>query len=210
MIKFKLIKVRIIFLLLLFLPYSIFASEFILSSDGLIDERAIGKINNIGKEAKEKLDVNIYLYVKKSLALKKNISIENKLKYIKQYEYKILKNLKKPYVLLTISIDDIHVNLYTSKSLNNIIDKNDILDDYVVPLLASKDKNTVFSKTSAAVLNGYAAIADSIAEAKNIELTTSIGNSSKVASTIWRVFIYTLVVFGLLVYIYAMLRRKKV
>ncbi len=210
MIKFKLIKVKILFLLLLSFPYSIFASEFILSSSGIIDIRAINKINEIGKETKEKLGVNIYLYVKKNLGFKKSISIKNKLKYIKQYEDKILKNLTKPYVLLTMSINDIHVNLYTSKSLKNIINKDDILDDYVVPLLASKDKNTVFSKTSAAVLNGYAAIADSIAEAKNIELTSSIGSSSKVASTIWRVFIYTLVVFGLLVYIYAMLRRKKV
>ena len=210
MIKFKLIKVKIIFLLLLSFPYSIFASEFILSSGGIIDIRAINKINDIGKETKEKLGVNIYLYVKKKLGLKTNISIQNKLKYIKQYEDKILKNLTKPYVLLTMSINDIHVNLYTSTSLKNIINKDDILDDYVVPLLASKDKNTVFSKTSAAVLNGYAAIADSIAEANDIELTSSIGSSSKVASTIWRVFIYTLVVFGLLVYIYAMLRRKKV
>ncbi len=208
MIKFKLIKIY--FLLLLFLPYYVFASDFILSSDGLVDIRAIGKINEIGKETREKLGVNVYLYLKKDFFLKKYMSIEEKHKYIKEYEYKILKNLLKPYVLLTISVNDIHVNLYTSTDFKNIVNKDDILDNYVVPLLASKDKNTVFSKASAAVLNGYASIADKIAEAKNIELISSIGNSSKVASTIWRVFIYTLVVLGLLLYIYAMLRKKKV
>ena len=46
------------------------------------------------------------------------------------------------------------------------LNKNDILDGYVVPLLASKDKNTLFAKVSAATLNGYAAIADILAESK--------------------------------------------
>ena len=76
-------------------------------------------------------------------------------------------------------------------------------------MLASKDKNTLFAKVSAASLNGYAAIADIIAEAQNIKLESSIGNSGKVSSTIWRVVMYTLIVLGLLAYTYAILKKRK-
>ncbi len=112
-------------------------------------------------------------------------------------------------MIITISLEDTHVNLYYSDTLEKIIDKNEILDDYVVPLLASKDKNTVGSKVSASVLNGYAAVADKLADSKNIELESNIGNQGRVASTIWRVFIYFVLLSALLAYIYAILRKRK-
>ena len=124
-------------------------------------------------------------------------------------ENQILINVEKPYVLLTIAVEETHVNLLFSDDLKNQINKNEILDGYVVPLLASKDKNTLFAKVSAATLNGYAAIADTLAESKNIKLESSIGNSGKVSSTIWRVVMYTLIVLGLLAYTYAILKKRK-
>ncbi len=198
-----------VFSLLLFLSTNIYATKFILSDDGLIDPRTIVKVNEIGNEAQSKLGVNIYVYAKTSLGLEKNISTKDKIKYIKDYEASITKTLVKPYVLLTMAIEDTHVNLIVSSKLKEVIDKNDILNGYVVPLLASKDKNSTFAKASASLLNGYAAIADTIAQSKNIELESSIGSSGKVAGTIWKVFMYTLVVIGILLYSYAMLRRKK-
>lgn len=110
---------------------------------------------------------------------------------------------------MTVSLEETHVNLYFSDSLKNIIDKNDILNGYVVPLLASKDKNTLPSKISAASLNGYSAIADALANSKNIVLESNIGNEGKVSSTIWRVFVYFLVISGLLAYTYAVLKKRK-
>ena len=202
------IKVAV-FTLLLFLSSNLNASKFVLSDDGLIDPRTITKVNEIGNEAQSKLGVNIYVYAKANLGLKEKISTQDKIKYIKEYESQITKTLVKPYVLLTMSIEDTHVNLIVSSKLKEVVDKNEILNGYVVPLLASKDKNTTYSKASAAILNGYAAIADIIAESKNIELESSIGSSGKVAGTIWKVFMYTLVVVGLLIYIFAVLRRKK-
>ena len=202
------IKVAV-FTLLLFLSSNLNASKFVLSDDGLIDPRTITKVNEIGNESQSKLGVNIYVYAKANLGLKEKISTQDKIKYIKEYESQITKTLVKPYVLLTMSIEDTHVNLIVSSKLKEVVDKNEILNGYVVPLLASKDKNTTYSKASAAILNGYAAIADIIAESRNIELESSIGSSGKVAGTIWKVFMYTLVVVGLLIYIFAVLRRKK-
>lgn len=209
MITLKYIKIGVIFSLLFFLPLNALSNNFILSDDGLIDKRAIVKIQEIGNETNLKLGVNIYVYAKQSLGLADKISTKDKIKYIKKYEKEITKSLVKPYVLLTIAVEDTHVNLIVSSKFKEVIDKNEILNDYVVPLLASKDSNSTFAKASAAILNGYAAIADTIADSKDIELESSIGNSGKVAGTIWRVLMYTLVVVGILLYTFAVLRRKK-
>lgn len=209
MITLKYIKIGVIFSLLFFLPLNALSNNFILSDDGLIDKRAIVKIQEIGNETKLKLGANIYVYAKQSLGLADKISTKDKIKYIKEYEGEIIKSLVKPYVLLTIAVEDTHVNLIVSSKLKEVVDKNEILNDYVVPLLASKDSNTTFAKASAAILNGYAAIADIIADSKDIELESSIGSSGKVAGTIWRVLMYTLIVVGILLYTFAILRRKK-
>ena len=207
--KINFLKVGVIFSLLLFLCSNLSAQQFILNDDKLIDDRAAVKINEIGAEVKSKLGVNIYVYAKSNLGLDENLKTKEKLDFIRNNENQIVATLEQPYVLLTIAVEETHVNLLFSDDLKEIIDKNDILDGYIVPLLASQDKNTLFAKVSAATLNGYAAIADTLAEANQIKLETSIGNAGKVSSTIWRVLMYTLVVLGLLAYTYAILRKRK-
>jgi hypothetical protein len=207
--KINFLKVGVIFSLLLFLCSNLSAQQFILNDDKLIDDRAAIKINEIGAEVKSKLGVNIYVYAKSNLGLDANVKTKDKIDFIKNTENQIVSTLEEPYVLLTIAVEETHVNLLFSDDLKEIIDKNDILDGYIVPLLASNDKNTLFAKVSAATLNGYAAIADTLAEANQIKLETSIGNAGKVSSTIWRVLMYTLVVLGLLAYTYAILRKRK-
>ncbi|MDX4062874.1 hypothetical protein Q6A84_01565 [Aliarcobacter skirrowii] len=202
------LKVGVILSLLLFLYTNGFAQNFLLNGD-LVDIRAKEKILQMGNEVKSKLGVNIYLDSKVDLNIDPKLPTKDRLNLIKKYEDNILKNLEQPYVLLTIAMEQMHVNLYFSDSLKNIIDKDDILNGYVVPLLASKDKNTLASKVSAAALNGYAAIADTLAESQKIKLESSIGSEGKVSSTIWRVFIYFLVISGLLAYTYAVLRKRK-
>ncbi len=202
------LKVGVILSLLLFLYTNGFAQNFLLNGD-LVDVRAKEKILQMGNEVKSKLGVNIYLDSKVDLNIDPKLPTKDRLDLIKKYEDNILKNLEQPYVLLTIAMEQMHVNLYFSDSLKNIIDKDDILNGYVVPLLASKDKNTLASKVSAATLNGYAAIADTLAESQKIKLESSIGSEGKVSSTIWRVFIYFLVISGLLAYTYAVLRKRK-
>ncbi len=207
--KFNFLKVGVILSLLLFLYSNLSAAQFILNDDKLIDDRAKEKINQIGDEVKSKLGVNIYIYAKSNLGLDENIKTKEKIEFIRNNENQLVSTLEQPYVLLTIAVEETHVNLLFSDSLKEVLDKNDILDGYVVPLLASNDKNTLFAKVSAATLNGYAAIADKIADSKDMKLESSIGNAGKVSSTIWRVVMYTLIVLGLLAYIYAILRKRK-
>jgi len=204
------VKIKLLFLLLLTISnLQAIQNPYILTHDGLIDIRAQDKILEIGNETKTKLKVNLYIDIKENNGIdpKEDRAIRQKL--MKEKEQLIVQNLQKPYAVLTISIDQLYTNILISDDLKDIIDRDDILDNYVIPLLASKDKNSLFAKTSAAVLNGFAQMADSVATSKNIKLESSIGSEGKTAGTIWKVFMYTLVVVGLFLYVVIILRERK-
>jgi len=181
----------------------------ILTHDGLIDKRAQDKIFEIGQEVKEKLGVNIYIDIKENNGIDPKANRETRISLMKEKENELINRADKPYVILTIAIDQLYSNILYTEDLKYIIDKDDILDNYVIPLLASKDKNTLFAKTSAATLNGFAQIGDSIANSKNIVLTSSIGSEGKTASSLWKVFMYFLVLTGLFAYVIIILKERK-
>jgi len=197
-------------LLLFFIPnINASTTQYILSHDELIDKRAIEKINQIGSEVETKTGVRIYLFIKENYGIDDSLSMKERFEKIKLYENEILQTITAPYVLLTISLDQTHINLFVSEELNTIIDKNEILNDYIIPLLASKDKNNLFSKVSAALLNGYAQIGDEIAASKNLKLDSSIGSGGTTFSALWKVFMYFIIVTGLVAYTVAVLKSKK-
>ncbi len=184
-------------------------SKFILSGAKMIDPRSIAKIDEMGNELLKKTGISVYIYAKESYSDKKFSSTKSKMEFIKSYEKNITKKLKNPFVLLTTSLEDRHINLIVSSDLNGVLDKDEILDKYIIPLLASKDKNSMFAKVSAAMFNGYAAITDKVAENRGIELKSSIGSAGTVTSAIWRVIMYSLLVLGLIAYTVAVLKSKK-
>jgi len=208
--KGKSVKIKLLFVLLITVV-NMQANQhpYILTHDGLIDARAQDKILEIGNETKTKLNVNLYIDIKENNGINPKEDRAVRQKQMKVKEQEIVKNLQKPYAVLTISIDQLYTNILISDDLKDIIDRDDILDNYVIPLLASKDKNSLFAKTSAAVLNGYAQMGDSIASSQNIKLDSSIGSEGKTAGTIWKVFMYTIVVIGLLSYVVIIMREKK-
>ena len=202
------VKILNIFMLL---AISLYAKniDFVLNTGGLLDKRAYVKINEIGNEVKQKLGINIYLDVKGNNGINLDLNIKNRIKLMKKKEKELVQNLQKPYVVLTIAVDQQYSNILVSDKIKNQIDKDDVLDGYVIPLLAAKDKNTLKSKVSAAVFNGYAQIGDSLAEQHGIKLKSSIGSQGKIAGTIWKVFMYTIVLFGIIAYTIIILRERK-
>lgn len=184
-------------------------NPYFLNDDINTNSKATQKILEIGNELKNKTGVNAYIYAKQDFNLSENILMDKKINVIKSIENNITKNLTGSYVVLVLSVDDVHVNLLISNDLKNIVDKDEILDDYVIPLLASKDKNSLDSKISAAILNGYAEITDRIAASKGVTLSSSIGSGGTQASSIWKVFMYTLLLGGIVAYTIAILRSKK-
>jgi hypothetical protein len=190
--------------------------NFILNSGGLLDQRAAEKINTIGNEVKGKLGVNIYLDIKGDNGISPELEREVRIEMMKQKEANLIASIQKDlnktrsFVILSLALDQQYANILYSDDLKQIIDKDSILDGYVIPLLAAKDKNTLNSKVSAASLNGYAEIADSLAKSKNIQLISSIGSEGKVASSIWKVFMYSIVVIGIFLYVLIILKEKKI
>ena len=205
------IKLLYIFIILaISLNASTIKTNYILNTSGLIDERAYIKINEIGEEVKEKLKVNVYLDVKGNNGIDTDLPMRDKIKKMKDIEKELVKNLEKPYIVLTLALDQKYSNiLFSNDSLKKIVNRDDILDGYVIPLLAAKDKNTLKSKVSASTFNGYAQIGDSLAQSENIELVSSIGSQGKTASTIWKMFMYTMVLIGIISYFFIILREKK-
>ncbi len=184
-------------------------SKFILSGAKMIDPRSIAKIDEMGSELLKKTGIRVYIYAKESYSDRKLTNMRDKISFIKTYEANITKNLKNPFIVLTLSLEDTHINLLISGDIKGVVDKDDILDKYIIPLLASKDKNSMYAKVSAGIFNGYSAITDKVAEAKGIELKSSIGSVGTVTSTIWRVTMYTILVIGLILYTIAVLKSKK-
>jgi hypothetical protein len=182
-------------------------SRFVLEGKRLIDPRTINKIDEMGTELFDKTGVSVYIYAKERYLTHEIKDIKEKVNFIKEYEANITKDLKEPFVLISISVEDTHLNILKSKDV--IIDKDDILDTYIIPVLASKDKNSLYNKVTLAMLNGYAAVTDNIASSKGLVLESSIESGSSEFKAIWRVFMYFLVVIGLLAYVYAILKSKK-
>ena len=205
-------KLKILFIVTMFIT-TLTASvnnPFILKHDGLIDQRAQDKIKEIGLELKSKLNTNVYLYIVEDNRLDIK-SGEKRAGKFRVFEDEVLKLIKttSSYAVLIIAVDQTFINIRMSEDLKSIVNKKDIIYEYVVPLLASKDKNSLFAKTSAASLNGYAQIADSIATSKNIQLDSSIGSGGKTAGTIWKVLMYSLVLFGIGAYAVIVMKQRK-
>ncbi len=206
----KSLKIAVISLLFFLIPLNASINKYVISDDVVIDARTAQKLLEIGTEVKEKTNVNIYVYARTDLGLPEDTTTKQKIEFIKKHEEEIASKLEKPFVLLTLYVEQTHVNIITSETLKTKIDKNDILNGYVVPLLASKDKNSLFAKASAAVLNGYDEIADQVALANGIEkLETGLPDSGKTAGTIWKVLMYTLVLAGIILYTLVVLKSKK-
>lgn len=200
---------KIILLITLLVSILDAKSNYVLYDSGLLDKRAYEKIKEIGDEVKTKIGINLYLDIKANNGINIKDDRKSRIEQMRKKEALLVKDLKAPYIVLSMALEQRYAGILTSPDLKNIIDKDDILGGYVIPLLASKDKNTLFAKCSAASLNGFAQIADSLAENKNIKLVSSIGSEGKTASSIWRVFMYTLVIIGIISYTVIVLREKK-
>jgi hypothetical protein len=184
-------------------------SKFILEGKKSIDPRAIEKIDTMGSELFVKTGVNVYIYAVERYGNRFHDDTKSKIAFIKSFESNITKDLKDPFVLLTVSVEDTHINILYSRELEGALNRDDILDDNIIPVLASKDKNSIYAKMSAGLLNGYAAITDSIAESKGLKLASSIGSGGTTFSAIWRVLMYFIIISGLSVYAYAYFKSRR-
>ncbi len=158
------------------LPFLIFFitslnASFVLKNDSLVIDKAVDKIEEMSQELHDKTGIGVYLVAVEKLPEGVGVTEEAKT---------IATDLKAPYALIVFSSSDKQIDLITSKDLEGKLDKDEILDTYIIKILVSHNKNvTEEQKYSAALLNGIAEATDRLAETKGIVLDSSIGSESK-------------------------------
>ena len=178
-------------------------AQYVYSHENLINEKAVQKIEEIGTEVKNKLNINIYLYANKTINGKTMI----------EYREEIREKQKESYVVLLFTQKEKKVDIITSKNLEGKFDIEEVLNPFngtIIPLLITKPKkDAIDDRVSAAMLNGYADIADKLAQRFNIELSTSIGNSNRNIINTMRVVFYISIIMILILYFRKKFVRKK-
>lgn len=158
-------------LLSLLVINSLFSANFVLQNDKIVLEKAVNKIEEMASELKEKTGVGIYLYAIDKLDNNETIT---------KFANRVALDLNGSYALIVVSRIDKQIEMKNSPDLDKVLDKDNVLNGYIIPLFVEIRKDlTAQQQISAGILNGVAHIQDTIAENRGVSLTTSIGSESK-------------------------------
>jgi hypothetical protein len=171
-------------------------AEYVVNDDHLLVDNTVKLIEEIGSEAKQKLNINFYVYVVKKMEIDKNL-----------YSLFESKKFTKPYIVIISSIEDKKIDIINSQGLEKLFDKESVIEDYIVPLLINYGKKT--GSPSAAMLNGYSQLVENVAEVKNITLSNTIGSQSKTVVDVVRFLVYSSLLFFFGLFIYTRIKNKK-
>ncbi|MRJ01970.1 MAG: hypothetical protein C6I05_00795 [Epsilonproteobacteria bacterium] len=176
------------------LPFTLLALQnFVIKNDNLLPQKTIDKINEIGAELYGKTGIALYLVAVQKMPTEK----------IVDYEKELAQTLPPPFVLLTFALKDHKVDIYTSSpEVAQTFDKEQVLSPFpwkgtIIPLLESHSKNKK-AAIEAALLNGYADIAEQIAASRSVELQSGIGSTNRTIYLALRILFY-----GILLLIFA-------
>lgn len=189
------------FFMLLFSGFLFAQNSYILHNESIIIDKAAKKIEKMCAEIYEKTGVGVYTSAVASSGGKT----------ITEYSSTLSADLKAPYVLLAIAAYEQQIELVMSPDVARYIDKDTVLDEYIIPILVSHNKKaSAEQKFSAAIFNGVAEITDEIAEEHNIVFANSVGSESKnfYEGIMWIVKLMLIFTFAVLVYIYLSSKRK--
>ena len=194
---------KAVFITALLLSTITLNAQYVFTTQNLINKKAVKKIESIGDELNKKLNISLYLYANDSINDKSMI----------EYREEIRKKYKKSYIVLLFTQKEKKVDIISSSDLKNNFDKDDILDPFsgtIIPLLITKPKkDAIDDRVSAALLNGYADIAEQVSDYHNIKLDSAIGNSNRdIINTVRAIFYITILII-LIIYFRKKFARKK-
>ena len=164
-------------------------ANFVINNDEILSQKVSVKLNEIGSELYAKSGINLVVGVYKDGEL--------------EALFKEL-NLSLPYAFLLLIKDKKKVEIFADSNTSKLFNKEQILSvnpesGTIIPILVSKNGKDIYN---AAILNGYADIAEQIASSLNFQLESSVGNSNKTTLNFLRFFIYGLVAFFIIVIFY--------
>ena len=164
-------------------------ANFVINNDEILSQKVSVKLNEIGSELYAKSGINLVVGVYKDGELEALFKEQN---------------LSSPYAFLLLIKDKKKVEIFADANTSKLFNKEQILSvnpesGTIIPILVSKNGKDVYN---AAILNGYADIAEQIASSLNFQLESSVGNSNKTTLNFLRFFIYGLVAFFIVVIFY--------
>lgn len=164
-------------------------ANFVINNDEILSQKVSVKLNEIGSE----------LYAKSGINLAVGIYKDGDLEALFKEQ-----NLSSPYAFLLLIKNKKKVEIFADANTSKLFNKEQILSvnpesGTIIPILVSKNGKDVYN---AAILNGYADIAEQIASSLNFQLESSVGNSNKTTLNFLRFFIYGLVAFFIIVVFY--------
>ena len=195
-------KVQVRFALLaLLLPLLLNATPIL--KDDILKPEASKLIEDMANELVSKTGIHGYV-----VATNKNFPQGfNLVEYSKKYEA----NVSKPYVMLIFAPNAMitaksetkgRVALIpSSKDLTELYDKSDVMDA-TIDVIAAKDKNTKEDKHNIGLVQGFSELADQIADSKNVEMTTTLPNETRLIVSVLRVIVMigALLVFWMFIF----------
>ena len=186
--RLNLKKFALIFIILLWQNLA-WGANFVINNDEILSQKVSQKLNEIGDELYQKSGINLVVGVYKDGELSELFKEQN---------------LSSPFVFLALIKDKQKVEIFSDTNTSKLFNKEQILSvspesGTIIPILVSKNGKDVYN---AAILNGYADIAEQIAGSLNLKLESGIGSSNKTTLNFLRIFIYGLIAFFVLIIFY--------
>lgn len=193
------------------------SAEYLYKDEIIFNPAFNAEVNQLGSELYEKTGISLRLVMLKELPQGKSIV---------EYEQELMKEFSSPTILLTFSEMDSKVDILAHPtSLYEYFDKKQVLSpisspvqafvvallnfDFsdmtsggtILPLLAGQaKKGEVLGKYSASMFNGYADVAEQVADSKNVVLENAVGSANQTTITVVKVLFYGFIVYGIFLY----------
>lgn len=174
-------------------------ASFILHNEGILTDKTAQKLETIGQEVKRKTGISLYISAKKNLGNK----------HITEYGKEMASLIDGPFALFIFAEYEKKIDIISSPDVGKLFNKDKVLNDYTIPIIAYVDKNSENSKYNAALLNGYSELAEEVADSKDVDLENAIGNESSNIVEILRVTIYGFLFIMGIFYLYRSFFNKK-
>lgn len=196
--------VRKVFVLLFF---ALALKAGVFNQNAVLSPQVSAKIEQISSELEAKTGIKTHVYVSDTLGEQTPNSLLKSL------------NLKSPYAIIILSKALMakdgktypFVGIFASDDVSGLFDKDQILSPFpergtILPILASNKSKDVYN---AAILNGYADLAEQIAKSRGISLENGVGNANKTFLNLIRYFVYASIIAVLFVMIKKGVRREQ-
>ena len=193
-------------------------AEFLYKDEVIFNPKFNHSVEELGSELYEKTGISLKLLMLKELPRDTDIV---------SYEKELIQTFNEPTILLTFSEMDSQVDILASDtSLYKYFDKKQILSpvsspvqafvialmnmDFsdmtsggtILPLLAQKaKKGELLGKYSGSMFNGYADIAEQIADSKGVELEHAVGNANQKSIFALKILFYGTILIAIYMYI---------